>query len=333
VLLGVAEGPNFPAVTGTVTRWLAPRERATALASALLSVPLALAIGGPVITHLLGWLDWRGTFLVLFGLSAVWIPLWLMLHRDDPASTRLVNQAELDEIRDQEPSRDHRGDQPITVEIPRIWLLLTNRTLLANYLAYFVYGYFLFFFMTWLPSYLGQVYDLDLTRVGLFTVAPWLAAAAALWAFGRISDHLLRVTGRLRFARSYLIAGSQLVAAIAIIPLALTPNLATAVGCITVAVAAAVSTNAVLFAVNIDVAPMRSATAFGIMNVAFAISGIAAPVITGWVVAFRGSFADAYWLMSTLAFLSVIVVLVFHNPDRDRRGVGIIPSAASVRLP
>jgi MFS transporter, ACS family, hexuronate transporter len=94
-----------------------------------------------------------------------------------------------------------------------------------------------------------------------------------------------------------------------------------------------VSTNAVLFAVNIDVAPMRSATAFGIMNVAFAISGLAAPVITGWVVAFRGSFADAHWLMSTLAFLSVIVVLVFHNPDRDRRGVGIIPSVASVRLP
>jgi hypothetical protein len=27
---------------------------------------------------------------------------------------------------------------------------------------------------------------------------------------------------------------------------------------------------------------------------------------------------DAFWLMAGLAFLSVIVVLVFHDPDRDR---------------
>jgi ACS family hexuronate transporter-like MFS transporter len=41
--------------------------------------------------------------------------------------------------------------------------------------------------------------------------------------------------------------------------------------------------NAVYFAVNVDVAPKRAATAFGIMNLAFAISGFLAPVITGAV--------------------------------------------------
>ena len=37
-------------------------------------------------------------------------------------------------------------------------VLLTNRTLLANTWAFFVFGYFLFFFMTWLPSYLEHAY-------------------------------------------------------------------------------------------------------------------------------------------------------------------------------
>ena len=68
VLLGVSEGPNFPALTGAVTHWLSPHERATALGNALLAVPLALAIGGPVVTQLLAWLDWRLTFAVLFAL-------------------------------------------------------------------------------------------------------------------------------------------------------------------------------------------------------------------------------------------------------------------------
>ena len=50
----------------------------------------------------------------------------------------------------------------------------------------------------------------------------------------------------------------------------------------------------------------------------FAISGFLAPVITGSVLKLHGSFVDAFWLMAGLSFSSVIVVLNFHHPDRDR---------------
>src|SRR5919106_4251705 len=98
VLLGLSEGPNFPALTGAVTHWLSPHERATALGNALLAVPLALAIGGPVVTQLLAWLDWGLTFTVPFVLSAAWGPLWWVLFHEGPSDSRFVNQAELDHI-------------------------------------------------------------------------------------------------------------------------------------------------------------------------------------------------------------------------------------------
>jgi ACS family hexuronate transporter-like MFS transporter len=161
---------------------------------------------------------------------------------------------------------------------------------------------------------------LKLADVGLFTVLPWLAAAAALWTLGRASDHLLRATGRLRIARSYLIAGTQFIAALAVIPIAFTQDLRTAIACITIAVAASMGANAASFAVNVDIIPGRAASAFGIMNLAFAISGVLAPYITGLVLDLRGSFVDAFLLMAVLAFLSVIVVLVFNRPDDDRIG-------------
>jgi len=320
VLLGMSEGPNFPALTGAVSRWLAPQERATALGNALIAVPLALAAGGPVITQLLGWFEWRGTFFVLFGLSILWVPLWLIFYRDDPGRSRFVNKAELAHIQSKEvpPQAASAPGGSIEKDDTPVRLLFTNRTLLANYWAYFVYGYFLFFFMTWLPSYLEQAYGLKLIEVGLFTVLPWLAAAFALWAVARASDYLLRTTGRLRIARSYLIASTQLIAAIAVVPVALTHDLATAIACITVAVAASVGANAVSFAVNVDVVPQRAATAFGIMNLAFAIAGFLAPVVTGAVLKLQGSFVSAFWLMAGLAFASVLVVLCFHDPDRDR---------------
>jgi ACS family hexuronate transporter-like MFS transporter len=321
VLLGVSEGPNFPALTGAVSHWLSPHERATALGNALFAVPLALAIGGPICTQLLGWLDWRLTFAALFILSIVWVPLWYFLFRDDPAESRFVNAAELAHIRTRDPSATKVHAAPKSwPESGVLRALLTNRTLLANYWAFFVFGYFLFFFMTWLPSYLERAYGLELHTVGLFTVLPWLAAAALLWLFGRWSDYLLKKTGRLRIARSYLIAGSQFVAALAVVPVALTHDLSVAIAGITVAVAASMGANAAYYAVNVDIVPERAATALGIMDFGFAIAGFLAPAITGWVLDLRGSFVDGFLLMTGLALSSVLVVLLFHHPDRDREG-------------
>ncbi len=320
VLLGVSEGPNFPALTGAVSAWLSPHERATALGNALLAVPLALAVGGPIVTWLLAWLDWRLTFIALFVLSAAWVPLWWLCFRDDPASSARVNAAELAHIRRREP-----GVAATPHAVLKSWpearvlrTLLTNRTLLANYWAFFVFGYFLFFFMTWLPSYLEKKYGLNLAAVGLFTVAPWLVAAVVLWGLGRWSDHLLRTTGRLRIARSWLIAGTQLVAALAVIPVALTDDLAVAIAGITVAVAASMGANAAYYAVNVDIVPARAATALGLMDFAFAVAGFLAPAITGWVLGLRGSFVDGFLLMAALALSSVLVVVLFHHPDEDR---------------
>lgn len=320
VLLGVSEGPNFPALTGAVSHWLSPHERATALANALLAVPLALAIGGPLVTQLLGWLDWRLTFAALFVISAAWIPLWYFCFRDDPSQSRFVNAAELAHIRKVDP-----GVTAAPHAVLKSWpeasvlkALLTNRTLLANYWAFFVFGYFLFFFMTWLPSYLERKYGLNLAAIGLFSVLPWLSAAILLGLMGRWSDHLLKTTGSMRISRSYLIAGSQFVAALAVIPVALTDNLTVAIAGITVAVAASMGANAAYYAVNVDIVPERAATALGIMDFAFAIAGFLAPAITGWVLNLRGSFADGFLLMTVLALSSVLVVLLFHHPDKDR---------------
>jgi MFS transporter, ACS family, hexuronate transporter len=325
VLLGVSEGPNFPALTGAVSHWLSPHERATALANALLAVPLALAVGGPVVTQLIGWFDWRLTFAILFVLSALWVPLWYFLFRDSPADSRFVNAAELAHIRTKDDSVS-AAPHAVLKSWPEpgvLRMLLSNRTLLANYWAFFVFGYFLFFFMAWLPSYLERKYGLNLHAVGLFTVLPWLAAAVTLWAFGRWSDHLLKTTGRMRVARSYLIAGSQFVAALAVIPVALTDDLTVAIAGITVAVAASMGANAAYYAVNVDIVPQRAATALGIMDFAFAVAGFLAPAITGWVLGLRGSFADGFLLMTVLALSSVLVVLVFHHPDRDREDAAV----------
>ena len=314
--LGLAEGPMFPGQTGAIANWLSGRERGRALGYSLVAVPISLAIGAPIVSYLTAITGWREMFLLLGAVSLLWMPLWWILFRNQPKDSNMVNEAEIAIIADQEThTRD--PESPVVERGPTSWArLLTNGTLLANYWAFFVFGYFLFFFMSWLPGYLEQTFKLSITSVGWFSVAPWLAAAVALVALSNLSDTLLRMTGKLRIARSYLIAATQALAALVILPVAFTDNLTLALILITIAVASSMGANAAFYAVNIDVARDRSATALGIMDFGFAISGFLAPALTGWIVGQSGGFAEAFMLMSALAASSVIVTLIFHRPDK-----------------
>lgn len=315
VVLGLAEGPNFPAMTGAVGGWLPPHERATALGNALVAVPLALAVGAPAVSWLIYAAGWRETFFVLAALGFLWLPLWLIFYRDRPADSPFVDADERALIA--APAGTGATDLSRAHRHP--WRsLLTTPTLLANYWAFFVFGYFLFFFMTWLPTYLHDVYGLHIVKVGFVAALPWLAAAAGIVLLGLRSDRILQRSGSLRLSRTRQIAATQLVAALAVIPVALIDNLVVAVAGITVAVGASMAANAAYYAVNVDLVPERAGTALGIMDFAFALSGFAAPVVTGFVHQASGRFSAAFLLMAVLAASSVVVVMLFHHPDRDR---------------
>lgn len=322
VVLGVAEGPNFPVLNRAVADWLSSRERAIALSNSLVAVPLALAIGAPIVTQLIVHAGWRGMFVILMLLGLVWLPLWWFLFRDFPEHSRFVNATELTHIRDGREATDldakalrakRRGTHGL-------WkFLFTNPTLLANDWAFFVFGYYLFFFMTWLPGYLEKAYQLNLKQVGVFSVLPWICAAVLLWAFGYLSDALLRKTGSLRIARSHPIWISQLLAALCILPVIFIHDLTVALIFISLAVALSMSSNAAFYAVNVDVARERAGTALGVMDTFFALSGFLAPAVTGWLLGATGSFASAFWLLAILSLSAVVTVIMFHRPDASAR--------------
>ena len=82
VVLGIGEGVNFPAMNRAIADWV-PRDRASRATSlALLGVPCALLIGGPLLSWLIGRFGWRESFMALgiagFGIFVV----WLLLYRE-----------------------------------------------------------------------------------------------------------------------------------------------------------------------------------------------------------------------------------------------------------
>ncbi len=316
--LGLAEGPGFPTLNRAIGSWLPARERARALSFSLVAVPVALAIGAPIVTTLLSTVGWRGAFIALGIAGFLWLPAFFFLFRNTPAESPHVGAAERAMIEAEAETRAPGRQRDFASRAD--WrFILTNPTLLANTWAFFVFGYFLFFFMMWMPGYLQSAYHLSLEKVGAFAFVPWAVGAVLMWSFGPLADYLYRRTGRLRVSRSYLIIGSQLVAAIAVVPAAFVDSAGWAIVLISVAVGFTLSANAAYFAVTIDVAPKRAATALGVADAGFAIAGFLAPTVTGYIVWATGSFNGAFWLLGLLAASSVIVVALFHKPDESAR--------------
>jgi ACS family hexuronate transporter-like MFS transporter len=321
-LLGLAEGPHFPALTRAITDWLPRDERARSTALGLAAVPFASVIGAPLISHLILTVGWKAMFGILGTLGLGWAGIWYIMFRDYPENSAFVNDEELKHIREgrviTRGQSDHELRQTDLAEGKTTWrYMLLNPALMTNNYAFFAFGYLLFFAMTWLPGYLEATYGLGLKQVGIFLIAPWLTAAVLLAIAGFLSDYLWKKTHSIRIARSHMIWICQLISGLCFLPVIFVHSLPVAITFISLGVGIGLMPNAAFYALNSDLAKDRAATSLGIMDFFFAASGILAPGLTGVLATATGGFGAALGLLVFFTLTSVAGVFFFQHPDRE----------------
>jgi nitrate/nitrite transporter NarK len=70
------------------------------------------------------------------------------------------------------------------------------------------------------------------------------------------------------------------------------------------------------FSINIDVAKEWSGASQGITSSCLSVAGIAAPILTGWLIDLTGNYQGAFFLLAGLTGVAVLTVILFHHPDR-----------------
>jgi MFS transporter, ACS family, hexuronate transporter len=311
LVLGLAEGPSFPALTRTTADWLPVSERARSLAIGLAAVPFASVIGAPFISFLITRFGWQLMFIILGALGIVWAIVWYLVFRDHPSEMKKISREELAYI------QQGLLEKNISHNKISILAIICNRSLLINNYAFFSFGYLLFFAITWLPGYLQQTYHIDLHKMGWFLIAPWITSTILLVLGGILSDAIWHRTKKIRLARSHLIWVSQILSAVCLIPVIFSPSLTVALICISLGIGFGLMPNAAFYAINADLARERAATSLGIMDSGFALAGILAPSITGWLANITGNFNAAIGLLIVLTFTSAIAVILWQHPDES----------------
>ena len=313
-LLGVTEGPHFPAMSRTISDWLPTRERATALSLGLVAIPLSAVIGAPITSYLVADFGWRIMFFSISAVGIIWAFFWYALFRDKPSQSKHVNKAELHMIA-------HTTKTQFEIENSAVdWrFILTHPALVANNIAYFAFGYMLFFATLWLPGYFLSQHNLNLKSVGWYLTIPWLVAAIFLKTGGFLSDWLYHKTGSRRLARSHLIWISQLLSAICFVLLSFSNSLPMCILFLSLGLGFGHMPQPAFFSINIDVAKERSASSQGVTSSCLSLAGILAPLLTGWLVHLTGNYQGAFLLMAGFTIIAVLTVILFHHPDREHK--------------
>ena len=150
LLLGAGESVGAPASLRWI-RWnCTERERGRAVGIYMAGTKIGSAIGVPIAAFLITGYGWR-TMFIICGLSGfLWLIAWIFL------------------------AKEHEKQLPASAENPDREIsfskLMASHTVWGILLGTFSYGYFLYFCVTWLPSYLIESRHLALDSMGFYAL-------------------------------------------------------------------------------------------------------------------------------------------------------------------
>jgi ACS family D-galactonate transporter-like MFS transporter len=298
LLVGAGEGGAFPTATRAFAFWLPVRERGFAQGITHSFARLGGAVTPPIVLAIVARYGWRESFYVLGAASAVWTSVWLASFRDLPGEHPWITERELMEIGAQPPSVATRRQ-------PTPWRQIVRRMWLVTFVD-FCYGWSLWVFLTWLPSYLSDARKFEPGQIALMTMLPLMGGVVGDTLGGVMSDAIFRRTGNLRFARrAPLVVG--LAGALAfMVPAIVIESAVSAVVLLAAAFFFLELTNAVLWTLPLDIAHTYAGTAGGMMNTGFGVAGMISPVVFGVLIERTGHYELPLFISAALLLVGAI---------------------------
>jgi ACS family tartrate transporter-like MFS transporter len=318
-LLGLAEAGFYPGLMLYLIHWFPDEYRGTAVTVFMIGNPLAVVIGAPISTAILGFkgvlglAGWQWLF-VLEGVPAVLLGVvtyvWLT---ERPTEAKWLSSEERSWLVTRLAQEEARHDRPDLARMSDAFR--TSGTWLLGLVKFSVL--FGFFGLTlWLPQILEGMTHASTMEIGFLSAIPSVFATIGSIVIGRHSDR----TGerRLHIVIPLVIGATAFCAAAAI------RNPLLAIIAITIANTGLWVGNTVFWTLpaSLLAGTQAAATGIALVNSIGNLGGFFGPYLTGWVRSISPGFAGA--MLAYAAFLIVASVLVMlldfsRNPKPQPR--------------
>ena len=306
LILGVAETPAFPVSSKATGYWFPLGERGLATSLFDAAAKFSNVIGVPIVAAIAFFWGWRAMFVVTGIVSLVYFALFYLYYQN-PSQDKRLSEEERTYIVE-------GGAQPEGVAAAgggaTLGYLLSQAKVWGLTIGFSAYGYSFYLFLTWLPSYLVKTQHWDILKSGLYTAIPWAVATITdLVIGGWLVDYLVNRGYESTRVRKFLIVlGMLLGLAIAGATTTNDPNIA--IIWISIALGGLAFSAPIGWSIPAIIAPKGNVgTVGGIMNFFNNVMGIAAPIVTGYIVGETQSFTPAFITAAAVLVVGILSYL------------------------
>jgi ACS family D-galactonate transporter-like MFS transporter len=304
-LLGVGESVATPASLRWIRFHFREKERGLAIGLHMAGTKLGPAIGAWLAVRLLVSSGWKPMFLILGLGSLLWLIPWLLLVEDND---RQMEQAAKAASRTTDVSFGRLMASPV------IW---------GTIVGTFCYMYFVYFCMTWMPSYFMERRHLSLKSMGSYTAFSFVGMAAVSALAGWLADRIIArggnpVTVRKAFTiAGFLIASTEVIGA-------LSQSVPVALFFAVFSLSGLGLATANYWALTQTLIPGGAiGRIVGIQNCAANLPGIVAPILTAWLKQKTGSYdapMQAIWFFLLLGIAAYVFLVREKYAPKENAG-------------
>ncbi len=300
-LFGAGEAGAFPSASRSFAHWFPIRERGRAHGIIFMGTRLGGALAPPLAIALIQSLGWRASFWIFGSVGVFWAAAWWRWFRDDPAVHPSVGAGELHLI------QESRG--PVSEHHTLRWQYLLNRNLLFICLTYFAFGYGLYFYLTWLQTYLQEARGFSPKAAGGLASVVLLTGAGAAIVGGIWTDRWSKQFG-LRAGRGGVAAIALISSGLILATATLTANSVAAAFLIAAAAGVADLSISAAWAACLDIGGEAAGTVTACMNTFANAGGAVAPVVMGYAVQYWGSWSIPLLMTSGMYIIGGLIALL-----------------------
>lgn len=296
LLLGVGESVAYPSYSKIIAAGFPERQRG--VANALIDVGCKL---GPATGMIVGGLilvryGWRMVFLAIGIASLLWLVPWFI------AAPKIGSVA----------ARNVRYLGPGFVTI------LSRKDAWGTLLGLFCANYGWYFMLTWLPQYLLMERHYSTRMMALTGWLPFCSTAAGATLGGFLSDAWIRRGASPTLVRKTFVVGGLSGSAAFLLPAAVVADQLAAMSLLITAAFIYGLYSSNLWAITQTLAGALAAGKWtGLQNCAGNMAGIAAPVVTGFIVERTGSFYFAFvWVCVNLVISAASYLFIVGRVEQ-----------------
>jgi len=307
LVLGVGESASYPSGGKIIREWAPATERGVATAFLNSGAYAGLSVGSIVVAWLITGFGWRESFFITGAMGLALAAVWFLFYRR-PEQANWLSLPERRHILGTRDTADttNTGDFNQRLAMRR---LLSSRSMWSLAITQGCAGYTLYLFMTWLPNYLAVSRGLDVLKTGFFSAVPYAMAVVIGLGLGWLSDQFIKRSGGRNGERRKLIAVILLLSSVILA----TPFVdsiwmilalfSVSLGCVSTAMAMNIALTSDLVTDG-----RYNGVAVSMLIMGGNTFGLAAPIITGYIVAATSGFSGAFVIAGVLLLTGAAVI-------------------------